>query len=95
MNRINAAPPIRFDAGFRPGNDEDVLIFRRVFVNVRNLLVNITFHATAPWRVKLSQIADLQEICELQFAICDFVRVAVFFDDAVIATSSPASAKSG
>jgi len=37
-----------------------VFICRRVLVDVRGLLVNVTFHTTAERRIELSQIANLQ-----------------------------------
>ena len=39
-----------------------MFIRRRVLVDVRDLLVNVTFDATAQRRIELSQIADLHEI---------------------------------
>ena len=68
-----------------------------MLVDVRDLLVHVTLNAPAQRRIKLGQIANLQGICDLRFAICDFNgrREAVFFDDAMIATISPASVNRG
>src|SRR4029077_17066899 len=65
----------------------------RVPIDVTDLFVKISLHAPAHRRIELSQVADLHGICDLRFAICDFA--AVFFDDAMIATISPASTNKG
>src|SRR5580765_212583 len=97
VNRVNARPAIAGHLCFLTGNDENVFGSRRVLLDVRDLLVNIAFHAAAQWRIELSQIADFHRICALRFAICDLNRgrEAVFFDDAMIATISPASVNKG
>src|SRR5712692_3260882 len=97
MDGVNARSCLRLGLSPRPRDDQDVLVFRSVFVDVRNLFVNIALHPAAQRRIKLRQIANLQEIFKLRFAICDFCgkRDAVFLDDAIIATISPASPSNG
>src|SRR4029453_14046102 len=65
--------------------------------DVRDLLVHVTLHATAQRRIELGQVANLHGICALRFAVCDLNGrgEAVFFEDAMIATISPASANRG
>ena len=62
-----------------------MLIVGRVSANVRDLLVYVTFNATAQWRIKLRQIANLQGIVNFRLPIADLR------DAAMIATSSPAA----
>ena len=45
---------------FWPRNNENVLIVGRVLADIRDLLVYVTFNATAQRRIKLRQIADFQ-----------------------------------
>src|SRR5439155_5708107 len=47
---------------FWPRNNENVLIVGRVLADIRDLLVYVTFNATAQRRIKLRQIADFQGI---------------------------------
>src|SRR6266568_185694 len=59
MDRVNARSYLRRDLSPRAGNNQDVLVFRSVLVDVRDFLVNITLHSTAQRRVKLRKIANL------------------------------------
>jgi hypothetical protein len=61
---------------FRPGDNEDMYVVRTVRFDVIDFFVNVPLHASAERRVKLRDIADLQEICEFRFAICDSASVA-------------------
>src|SRR6266404_324519 len=61
MDRVKARPRVRGDLSSRSRDDQDVLIFRSVLIDVRNLFVNIALHPAAQRRIKLRQIANLQE----------------------------------
>src|SRR5260370_19033694 len=89
MNRIDARPRAGRHFGLLSRHDEDVFICRRVLVDVRDLLVNIAFHATAQRRIELSQIANLHRITDFRLPIADLR------DAAMIATSSLASFSKG
>jgi len=58
-NRVNTRVPVCFQLCLRTRNNKDVLVPVRVPVDVTNLLVKITLHASAYRRIKLSQVADL------------------------------------
>src|SRR5205085_11193377 len=76
--------PFRFFAG----NNQDVLVARPL-ANVGGFFVNVAFHAPAERRIKLSQVAELQEIADCRLPIPDFR------DAAMMATSSVASLSNG
>src|SRR5262249_2523047 len=85
--------PVLFQLRLCARNNKNVLVARHMSVDVINLLVKISLHAPAHGRIKLGEIADLHWIADLRFAICDLV--AVFFDDAMIATIWLASTNKG
>src|SRR5207302_3409794 len=89
MNRIDARPRAGRHFGLLSRHDEDVFICRRVLVDVRDLLVNVTFYTTAERRIELSQIADFQRIADFRLPIADLR------DAAMIATNSLASLSKG
>src|SRR6266404_6050525 len=61
MDRVNPRPRVQGNLSPRSRDDEDVLVFRSVLVDIRNLFVNIALHPAAQRRIKLRQIANLQE----------------------------------
>src|SRR5206468_3796516 len=90
---VNTRASVCFQLSLRARNNKDVFVARRMPVDVIDLLMKISLHAPASRRIELSEVADLHWIADLRFAICDFA--AVFFDDAIIATISPASISKG
>ena len=64
-NRVNARAPVCFYLRLRAGNNQNVLVARRVLFDVIDLLVKITFHAAAYRRIELGKIADLHVLIML------------------------------
>src|SRR6476469_4680863 len=81
-NRVNTRAPVCFQLCLRAGNNENMFVPVRVPLDVTDLLVKISLHAPAYWRIELSEVADLHRIADLREA-------------AMIATSSPASLSRG
>src|SRR5664279_319269 len=67
MDRVDTRTPFGDHFRFRAGYDEDVFVVRRVLLDVVDLLVDVALHASAQRRVELSDVADLQEICDSRF----------------------------
>src|SRR5262249_49817993 len=88
-NRVNARAAVCFQLRLWAWNNQNVLVARRMLLDVIDLLVKITFPPSAYRRIKLIKIADLHGIADCRLLIADFREAAM------IAISSPASVSSG